>query len=351
MRYGLDDVTSFPVSKTSGEAGAATTATTMTPDAAVATTAASAISTTTTTTTIDGQLSTDKREKEDKDTSATNNKHSHGGAFQDVLKAIKEKKASVPTTDESSSNYPHTLLPPAVSKFSAEKKDNSEYGNEHSASDHNERKHHTVLKPQPARRKIHSFDDDDDDDEDSSSQGEGTQKDIDPFRITSRFVSPHLIYFEQAIKEIQQGQKQGCWIWYLFPTPPFLVDGIERGSRQNRYYALRTPDEATAYLQHTHPQVNLRQNFLNLLTAVHDQLQNNGIYLCDLFPYGDHKKVLSSIRLFQETSQRLGDEELCTLCERILTLVEAMNSDTAATVARPRKRTFLQSRYNRQMSH
>ena len=78
----------------------------------------------------------------------------------------------------------------------------------------------------------------------------------DPYNLRDRFVHTHKKYFNSALTEIERGQKQGCWSWYIFPVPPYVVNGRERGSGQNMRYALRdhrdgaTGDAAAlAYLQ------------------------------------------------------------------------------------------------------
>ena len=38
-------------------------------------------------------------------------------------------------------------------------------------------------------------------------------------------------------------------MWFMIPTPPYLVDGIERGSARNRRFALRTDEEVREYLR------------------------------------------------------------------------------------------------------
>ena len=93
----------------------------------------------------------------------------------------------------------------------------------------------------------------------------------DPFNL-SRFVSQHGSHFSQAMKELRNGHKSSCWSWYLLPTPPFIRNGVEVGSGINRMYALRTDEEAQAYLTFVHPTVSLRRNYLDMMTVVAEQL-------------------------------------------------------------------------------
>lgn len=42
-------------------------------------------------------------------------------------------------------------------------------------------------------------------------------------------------------------------MWFMIPTPPYLVDGVERGSARNRRFALRSEDEVRDYLRRNVP--------------------------------------------------------------------------------------------------
>ena len=49
--------------------------------------------------------------------------------------------------------------------------------------------------------------------------------------------------YEQALSEIKEGRKRGHWMWYIFPQ----IIGFGH-SETNRYYSIKSPDEASAYL-------------------------------------------------------------------------------------------------------
>lgn len=155
----------------------------------------------------------------------------------------------------------------------------------------------------------------------TTSLDDDMKDDDDPFAIESRFYRPHLHHFQNAVEEIRQGQKESHWMWYLVPTPPYLIDGVEVGSSMNRRYALRSDQEVISYLQFNRPDVDLRQNYVDLAKAIVQQLED-GNPLPNMFRYGDHKKVLSSITLFERVGTQLGDQELFVPCRRILELVE-----------------------------
>jgi uncharacterized protein (DUF1810 family) len=51
--------------------------------------------------------------------------------------------------------------------------------------------------------------------------------------------------YEQALRELRAGRKQGHWIWFVFPQ----IAGLGR-SPTSQHYALSGLDEARAYLAH-----------------------------------------------------------------------------------------------------
>jgi uncharacterized protein (DUF1810 family) len=68
----------------------------------------------------------------------------------------------------------------------------------------------------------------------------------DPFEL-ERFVTAqdggHA--YQQALMELRDGHKRGHWIWFVFPQ----LAGLGSSSISERY-AIRSRDEAHAYLQH-----------------------------------------------------------------------------------------------------
>jgi uncharacterized protein (DUF1810 family) len=102
-------------------------------------------------------------------------------------------------------------------------------------------------------------------------------------------------------------------MWYVCPTPPFLVDGEEVGSTKNRRYAIRSVEEGRAYLQFQDGDVNLRANYLEVLEAVEDQLAA-GHTLVQLFGRDDAPKFKSSVKFFGS----LGDAEVSAACDSVL---------------------------------
>lgn len=68
----------------------------------------------------------------------------------------------------------------------------------------------------------------------------------DPFEL-QRFVAAQDEgqTYQQALTELRNGHKRGHWIWFVFPQ----LAGLGSSSMSERY-AIRSRDEAHAYLQH-----------------------------------------------------------------------------------------------------
>jgi uncharacterized protein (DUF1810 family) len=137
--------------------------------------------------------------------------------------------------------------------------------------------------------------------------------------IEKRFLKPHRQMFVVALQELENGCKVSCWSWYFLPTPPYIVDGIERGSPMNQKYALRGDDEVNAFLGFSQEGVNLRQNYLAIVTTIRSQLQH-GLSLSDLLGPVDASKAISSFQLFERIGMDREDAELYTLCGDVLEL-------------------------------
>jgi uncharacterized protein (DUF1810 family) len=66
----------------------------------------------------------------------------------------------------------------------------------------------------------------------------------DPY-LLSRFVLAQEDDYEQALSEIRSGRKRSHWMWYIFPQ----FDGLGFSST-SRHFAIKSLDEARAYLDH-----------------------------------------------------------------------------------------------------
>ena len=107
----------------------------------------------------------------------------------------------------------------------------------------------------------------------------------DPFNL-SRFVRAQESDFEQALSEIMDGRKRTHWIWYIFPQ----IAGLASSST-SKWYAIRSVDEANAYLDH--PLLGPR-----LLECAEAVLRLEGRSATEVFGSPDDLKLRSCATLF-----------------------------------------------------
>ena len=137
---------------------------------------------------------------------------------------------------------------------------------------------------------------------------------LDPFELRSRFVANQKSWYARALSEINAGAKKSHWMWWVIPTPPYVVDGVERGSGgrpkpspASYTFALRDrpPNQlqgfeaARAYLEF--PQVDgvhLCSNLIKILQAIVVQLES-GRDAVELMGTLDEPKLRSSALLFE----------------------------------------------------
>jgi uncharacterized protein (DUF1810 family) len=66
----------------------------------------------------------------------------------------------------------------------------------------------------------------------------------DPYDL-NRFLKAQEDDYEHALAEIKSGRKRSHWMWYIFPQ----LDGLAFSST-SKYYAIKSSEEARAYLDH-----------------------------------------------------------------------------------------------------
>src|SRR5260370_19840860 len=66
----------------------------------------------------------------------------------------------------------------------------------------------------------------------------------DPFQL-QRFLDAQAPVYPRVVAELQQGQKQSHWMWFIFPQ----LAGLGHSAMAQRY-AIASRDEAVAYLDH-----------------------------------------------------------------------------------------------------
>jgi uncharacterized protein (DUF1810 family) len=111
----------------------------------------------------------------------------------------------------------------------------------------------------------------------------------DPFDL-NRFVEAQRGSYDAALSEIRAGQKRSHWMWYVFPQ----IDGLGSSPMAMRY-AIRSADEARAYL--AHPVLGPRLE--DCATAL---LRHRGRSAHDIFGSPDDLKLRSSVTLFAYAS-------------------------------------------------
>jgi uncharacterized protein (DUF1810 family) len=113
----------------------------------------------------------------------------------------------------------------------------------------------------------------------------------DPFNLR-RFVDAQSGVYAQALRELKNGQKRSHWMWFIFPQ----VSGLGF-SDDSRFYAIRSLDEARAYLEHP----VLGPRLVECSAAV---LALEGRTPLEIFGTIDALKFRSSLTLFTRVSAR-----------------------------------------------
>jgi uncharacterized protein (DUF1810 family) len=106
----------------------------------------------------------------------------------------------------------------------------------------------------------------------------------------NRFVEAQRDDYEQALAEIRSGRKRSHWMWYIFPQ----FEGLGFSSTSRRY-AIKSPEEAQAYL--AHPVLGPR-----LVECAEAAMQVDGRSAHEIFGSPDDLKLRSSATLFASVS-------------------------------------------------
>lgn len=111
----------------------------------------------------------------------------------------------------------------------------------------------------------------------------------DPFDL-SRFLAPQDAVWPRVVSELTAGRKQSHWIWFVFPQ----IAGLGSSPR-SIHFAIRSHDEAKAYLAHPILGARLRE-VTELVLRVKDRSAH------DIFGDPDDMKFHSSMTLFDAIS-------------------------------------------------
>lgn len=107
----------------------------------------------------------------------------------------------------------------------------------------------------------------------------------------NRFLEAQNNSYHTALNEIKSGRKYGHWMWYIFPQYKGL--GF---SSESQKYAIRSVDEAIAYLKHP-----ILGNRLIEISYVFLGLQDKSAY--EVLGDTDHLKLKSCMTLFNIVQQ------------------------------------------------
>ncbi|MCA0899890.1 MULTISPECIES: DUF1810 domain-containing protein [Microbulbifer] len=107
----------------------------------------------------------------------------------------------------------------------------------------------------------------------------------DPHNL-QRFLDTQASCYPEALAEIHAGNKHTHWMWFIFPQ----IDGLGRSSTA-RHYAIKSRDEAEAYLAHPILGTRLRECCAALLAV-------KGRSAHQIFGSPDDMKLKSSMTLF-----------------------------------------------------
>jgi len=102
----------------------------------------------------------------------------------------------------------------------------------------------------------------------------------------NRFVQAQQETYPRALAEIRLGRKRSHWIWFIFPQ----IDGLGYSSTA-RFYAIKSKDEAKAYLDHS----LLGKRLIECAEVL---LAIKGKSAAEIFGYPDDLKLRSSMTLF-----------------------------------------------------
>lgn len=112
----------------------------------------------------------------------------------------------------------------------------------------------------------------------------------DPYDL-ERFVNAQRGTFDEACAELRRGRKTGHWMWFIFPQ----IAGLGF-STMSRRYAIRSLDEARAYLAHPILGARLRE-----ICEIVNGIEGKSAH--EIFGSPDDMKLRSSMTLFAHAAE------------------------------------------------
>ena len=109
--------------------------------------------------------------------------------------------------------------------------------------------------------------------------------------LLDRFVKAQNNQYSTALAEIKSGRKRSHWMWFIFPQ----YDGLGF-SEVSRFYAIKSVEEARAYLNHP----ILGHRLIEISTALLSIPEKNAN---NVFGTPDDMKLKSSMTLFASIAE------------------------------------------------
>jgi uncharacterized protein (DUF1810 family) len=107
----------------------------------------------------------------------------------------------------------------------------------------------------------------------------------------ARFLEAQEKDYDRALKEIKNGKKESCWIWYIFPQ----VKGLG-SSFTSEEYGIKDIEEAKEYLENE----TLKSHLIEITQALLDLEEDN---IDNIMHYPDNLKLKSSMTLFKKVEE------------------------------------------------
>lgn len=101
-----------------------------------------------------------------------------------------------------------------------------------------------------------------------------------------RFMKAQENSYQTALREVKNGKKCSCWMWYIFPQ----IKGLGHSSTA-QYYSIENREEAEAYMKHP----ILSGRLMEISEAL---LQLDSCDAGEVMGYPDNMKLKSSMTLF-----------------------------------------------------
>jgi len=107
----------------------------------------------------------------------------------------------------------------------------------------------------------------------------------------NRFLEAQEKVYPRVLTELQNGRKRSHWMWFIFPQ----IDGLGFSSTA-KFYAIKSREEARAYLEHPLLGARLRE-------CTEAVLANSDRTIPEIFGYPDDLKFKSCMTLFEAVAE------------------------------------------------